>query len=165
MRSWMHVWTVLLSCLAPPAAVAAPKDNPLVGTWVLDRFVDVPDGGEPVYPYGKKPIGQFIFSADGHFAFNVMRNPPIETKTAKEFDPKEDSIPGWYVSYFGSYRYDPAGPSWTATVTGGNIPGYIGSEQTRSFKLDGNVMTISGVGVSNGKTIRVERVLHKVAAN
>ena len=32
--------------------------------------------GAPVQAFGPHPIGLFIFTADGHFAVNIMRNPP-----------------------------------------------------------------------------------------
>jgi Lipocalin-like domain len=42
------------------------EPNPLVGTWRFAKFVDTPEGGKPVYAFGKDPIGFFVFTADGH---------------------------------------------------------------------------------------------------
>ncbi len=47
-----------------------------------------------------------------------------------------------YCSYFGTYTYDPSGPSWTVRVEGGNIPSYLGTDQTRHFTIDGDRLTI-----------------------
>ncbi|WEK01643.1 MAG: lipocalin-like domain-containing protein [Candidatus Sphingomonas phytovorans] len=141
-----------------PAGVTGAAPNPLVGAWAVDRFVDMPEGEKPVYPFGEKPVGLFIFTADGHFSFNVMGAPGGGDASGG----RVGWTPASYVSYFGTYRYDPAGSSWTAQVMGGNVPGYTGTSQTRGFKLVGKVLTISATAQENGRTIRVERVLHKI---
>jgi hypothetical protein len=163
MQSPSHIILGLAALLAAPASAQPKADNPLVGTWVIDRFVNAPEGGEPDYPFGKQPVGTFIFTADGHFSFNVMRGARREEDTAIAADANAEWVPSWYLSYFGTYRYNPSDPSWTGRVLGGNIASYIGTEQTRRFKIEGNVMTISAAYEDNGRKIRAERVLRKVA--
>ena len=162
MKILMSLGLALAMSFWSPGTAATPAQDPLVGTWILDRFVDTPEGEEPVYLYGERPVVIFIFTAGGHFSFNVMGDRSADEKPNSIPDANAEVEPSWYLSYFGTYQYDPAGPSWTTQVLGGNIPSYIGTEQTRSFKLDGNVMTILGTATVNGKRVRAERILHKV---
>ena len=160
MRAW------LLSSIALLAACATANDqrlatNPLVGTWELQRYSDTPDGGEPIHAFGNPPLGIFVFTSDGHFTVSLMRNPPAIREVSNDPDP-DACIPSWYCSYFGTYTYDGAGPSWTTHVQGGNIPNYLGTDQRRSFKVSGDVLTISETYTSEGKTYHAERILRRV---
>lgn len=152
---------VLLSACATAYGPSAARLNPLVGTWQLERYVDVPDGGEPVYAFGNPPIGLFVFTADGHVSISLMRNPPAIGAANNDPDP-DACIPHWYCSYFGTYSYDHSGPSWTTHVVGGNIPNYLGTDQRRSFKLERDLLIISETYTADGKTFQGRRVLRKV---
>ena len=154
---------VVAACAFWVAATAAPPANVLVGTWVLDRFVDTVEGREPTYSYGKHPIGQFMFGPDGRFSINIMRDPPVDDPADHNPDPGDDNTPRWVVAYFGTYRYDPSGPRWTAHVLGGNIRSYLGTDQVRDFKISGDVMTISGTYLTaDHHNATFVRVLHRV---
>lgn len=157
MKTLFHLPLILLATIAYPLAAQEAKTNPLVGTWVLERFVDRPDGAEPIYPLGKRPVGLFIFTEDGRFSINAMRrqDEPDQTTNAPW-------TPSWYISYFGTYRYNPDGPSWTTRVEGGNIPSYLGTDQTRPFTVSGDVLTIASSYRDGGRTMRIERVLRRV---
>jgi len=152
------------ACFAATAGAHDKVDdpaNPLVGTWTIERFVDTPEGGVPVYPFGERPRGLFIFTADGHVSINLMRE---MRAAAADADPDPDvCTPDWYCSYFGTYTYDPSGPTWTTRVTGANIANYLGSEQTRRFAIDGDTLIISETYQSGGSTVQAERVLRRVA--
>lgn len=158
-----------LRCALLPLAVltvalpASAKDtaDPLVGAWELERYVDTPDGGGPVHAFGDPPAGLFVFTNDGHVSISIMRNPPAIDTPTEDRDP-DACLPAWYCSYFGTYRYDAARSSWTAHVLGGNIPSYVGTDQTRHFAIDGNVMTISEIYEVDGTVFRAERVLKRV---
>ncbi len=144
-------------------ATAVSPANVLVGTWVLDSFVDTVDGREPVYAYGTHPVGQFIFGGDGRFSINIMRDPPVDDPADQNPDPGDDNTPRWVLSYFGTYRYDPSGPRWIAHLLGGNIRSYLGTDQVRNFKIAGDVLTISGAyKTADGRNATFTRVLHRV---
>ena len=145
------------------AADAKPMrhNNPLVGAWTLQRYVDTPDGGAPIYAFGVRPVGLFVFTADGHVSISLMRNPPAVGAPTSDPDP-DACVPSWYCSYFGTYTYDPSGPSWTTLVIGANIPSYLGTNQRRSFTIKGSLLTISETYAAGGKTFRAQRVLRKL---
>ena len=132
--------------------------NPLVGTWRFTKFVDTPEGGEPVYAFGKDPIGFFVFTADGHVFLNLMRNPP--NAPLEGVDPDPDScVPEWFCAYFGTYILDRKKGVWVTHVLGSNQPNYLGTDQTRPFTLDGDRLVISESYLAGGKRVQAERIL------
>ena len=149
--------------LASPLAahpIGAAKD-PLIGTWQLEKYVDTPEGGAPVYAFGNPPFGLFVFTTDGHVSISLMRNPPAVGTASGDPDP-DACIPAWYCSYFGTYRYDRTDRSWTTHVIGGNIPTYIGTDQRRTFRIKGDILTISETYSADSKTFHARRVLRRI---
>ncbi len=153
--------TLLVPACAPVRATSATTPNPLVGSWTLERYVDTPEGGAPIYAFGEHPSGLFVFTADGHVSINLMRNPPAIGQTVDDPDP-DACIPGWYCSYYGTYDYDSSGPSWTTHVVGGNIPNYLQTDQTRHFRFSGDTIVISERYEALGKLVIGERILRRV---
>lgn len=162
LRTGPALGSLALLALGFGASLATPAknadDEPLVGTWRLVRYADTLEGGAPVEAFGAKPIGLFIFTADGHVSISIMRNPPDIASATTDPDP-EACVPGWYCSYFGTYRVDHATGAWVTHVLGGNIPAYLGTEQRRSFTIQGDRLVIGESYVAEGKKVRAERVL------
>ena len=150
----------LLLASAGAATEPLPADNPLVGAWTLEKYVDTPEGGAPVFVFGERPSGLFVFTPDGHVSVNLMRNPPVSRRGV---DPDPDTcVPDWYCSYFGTYEHDPAEGTWTTHVTGGNISNYLGTDQRRRFRIEGDRMIISGTYRVGGRIVQAERVLRRL---
>ena len=157
--------SLLLLAFAMPIAQAQDGSvpgkshhNPLVGTWRLIRYADTPKGGKPIYVFGESPIGQFIFTEDGHMSVQIVHNPPNPKDAVVDPDP-EACIPSWYCGYFGNYTVDAKGHYWVTHVLGGNIPAYIGTDQKRTFKLVGDRLVISEAYISGDTPVTAERVL------
>lgn len=147
-----------VSRIAPSAG--ARLSSPLVGTWRLVSYVDTPEGGDPIYAFGKQPVGEFMFTADGRVSINIMRNPPDPRAATTDIDP-DACVPTWYCSYFGTYSVAADGSHWTTHVLGGNVPSYLGTDQSRSFRIEGNRMIIAETYQVDGKAVRAERVLER----
>ena len=143
---------------ATTAQEGPAEPNPLVGSWRLERYVDTPEGAAPFFAFGENPVGLFVFTADGYASFHLMRNPSAAEPAGSDPDPNA-CVPIWYCSYFGTYTYDAAGESWITHVLGGNVPSYIGTDQPRSFRIDGDRLIISYGYEADGRTVRGERVL------
>lgn len=135
--------------------------NPLVGTWQLTRYADTPKDGKPVYVFGELPIGQFIFSEDGHMSVHIMHNPPNPKDAVVDPDP-DACVPAWYCGYFGTYSVDTKAHFWVTHVIGGNIPAYIGTDQKRTFSIKGDTLVISETYLSGDVPVTAERVLVRV---
>jgi hypothetical protein len=136
------------------------NSDSLVGTWHLVRYVDTPEGGEPIYAYGTKPIGLFIFTPDGHISVSIMRNPPDINSATTDPDP-EACIPSWYCAYFGTFAVNYQRGTWVTHVLGGNIPAYLGTDQSRSFKLKGDTLTVTEAYIAANRHFHAERVLRR----
>lgn len=139
------------------AAVESPAENPLVGTWMLVKYVDTPENGEPIFAFGRQPVGFFIFTAGGHVAFSIMRNPPDIAKPTSDPDP-DACIPGWYCAYFGTYTLDKKSGTWITRVLSANIPTWLNTDQPRHFKVTGSELVVSETYMSGGRRIKAERV-------
>jgi len=149
-----------VSCLPITAFSKDRNSDSLVGTWHLVRYVDTPEGGAPIQAFGTEPIGLFIFTPDGYASLSFMRNPPDINAATTDLDP-DACIPSWYCSYFGTYTVNYKHGSWVTHVLGGNIPAYFGTDQTRTFKLHGDTLTIIEGYIVDGKHFRAERVLRR----
>jgi hypothetical protein len=156
----MALGLVVGATSAEPSSSAGPS---LIGTWRLVTYVDTPEGAQPVYAFGKQPVGQFIFTADHRAAISMMRNPPDPGKPTGDVDP-DSCIPDWYCSYFGTYRLSADRTQWTIHVLGGNIPSFIGADQVRSFKIVGGRLLIYDTYIAEGKKVRAERILERVTS-
>jgi len=156
---------VMLFVFAMPIAQAKDElvrdksqRNPLVGTWHLVRYADTPKGSKPVHVFGESPIGQFIFTKDGHMSVHIMHNPPNPKDAAVDPDP-DACIPSWYYGYFGTYIVDTKEHYWVTHVLGGNIPAYIGTDQKRTFTIEEDKLVISETYISGDVPVSAERVL------
>ena len=148
--------------LQMPASAADHDRGTLVGTWRLVRYVDTPEGSMSIQPFGTSPVGQFIFTADGHVSISIMRNPPEIAASTTDPDP-DACIPGWYCSYFGTYTVDYKRGIWITHVVGGNIPAYLGTDQPRSFTIARDTLIIAETYMRGTHRVRAERVLVRSA--
>jgi Lipocalin-like domain len=92
MRSSISAPVLFLNLLfAAVATSAADSHGPtgLVGTWRLISFEDV-EGEKIIRRFGDKPLGLFVYTADGHVAIQIA-NPAIPTCMA----PGKKSGPGY----------------------------------------------------------------------
>lgn len=168
-----HGTIALLACslvaAASAAAAGAAPSSALVGTWRLVSFEDV-DGGQAVHRYGEKPLGIFIYTADGHVAIQIANpaNPVCVAPAVKNGPGRKDNLPvpactademralvDGYVAYWGTYTVDAAAGIVTHHVVSSLANGYAGTDQQRPFRLEGDRLVIG-----DGKTWT--RVLERV---
>ena len=156
---------VFMCCVGVQDGVTAEpsKASPLVGMWILVKYVDTPENGEPVFAYGKEPVGHFIFTDGGHVAFSIMRNPPNIEDPTPDLDP-ETCIPVWYCAYFGTYKVDVRTGIWVTHVQGTNSTGYLNTDQPRHFKISGDTLVIAETYYNGSTRIEAERVFVREAA-
>jgi hypothetical protein len=160
--------TTLLTAATPTAAAPAATDG-IVGTWRLVTFEDVEDG-KILRPFGEKPLGLFIYTADGHISIQIANpaNPSCFAPGKLAGRGKADDRAGsactpaqmqalldGTVAYWGTYMVDMAAGIVTHNVLSDVSNGYTGTAQPRPFKLDGDRLEIG-----DGKTWR--RVLQRV---
>ncbi len=118
----------------------------LVGTWRVVEFCNVDTPGDTTYSLGRQPIGFFIYDPAGNLTIQAMRTPPSGAFL-------QDSVPlagmaelrTSYFGYFGTYTIT-SDTTVVHHVAGGTIPGYIGTDQRRDYRIRGDTLSI-GVGV------------------
>lgn len=146
---------------APPAGI--------VGTWRLVAFEDVEDG-KVIRRFGDKPNGLFVYTADGHVIIHIANpaNPNCIAPSKKTGPGKKDELAlpecspeqmrvllDGTVAYWGTYRVDAAAGEVIHVVKADLSNGYIGTDQHRPFRLEGDRLVIG-----DGKTWT--RVLERV---
>ncbi len=164
----------LLFLYALFAALAAGAADPrapagLVGTWRLVSFEDF-ENGQLIHRYGAKPLGLFVYTADGHVAIQIA-NPanPVCVAPGKKGGPTRTDDPrvpacspeqlqallNGYIAYWGTYTVDAAAGVVIHHVKSDISNGYAGTDQRRPFRLEGDRLVIG-----DGKTWT--RVLERV---
>jgi len=129
-------------------------DAALVGTWKLVKLMNVVDGKE-VHPFGEKPNGLFIYSAEGRLMIQIQRETPPESWEPLKIEPGGfSSGTPWYVGYFGRWSADD--DVITHHVEGGTLLHYIGTDQKRPYSLDGDRLFIGERGAWERELVRVK---------
>ena len=156
-----------VAATAPPANATTPAD--LVGTWRLISFEDVEDG-KIIRPFGEKPVGLFVYTADGHVIIQIANpaNPACYAPGKKSGRGKMDdralfacsreqmqALLDNSVAYWGTYTVDLGAGVVTHNVLSDLSNGYAGTVQPRPFRLNGDHLVIG-----DGKTWT--RVLERV---
>ena len=122
---------VLVSLMAQPCLAADPTS--IVGTWRLVSFErEYQAGGEREYPMGKAPTGYILVLPAGRMTVVITG----EGRTAPTTDQDRAGLYNTLVAYTGRYRVD--GDKWITTLDVSANPAWVGTEQTRSFRVDGN---------------------------
>lgn len=110
-----------------------------VGSW---RLVSLEHSG----PGGKVDkadcIGQFVFTADGHAAVQVMyRNPQASSTQYAQ---------GGYEATFGRFTVDEQAHTFTLHVDGALVRTLVGQDLHRTYAFEGNQLTVGPVNRAEG---------------
>jgi len=106
---------------------------PIEGIWQLVSFErEYQAGGEREFPMGKSPTGYILFLPEGRMA--VVITP--DGRKAPTTDQDRAELYNSLVAYTGKYRVD--GDKWITTVDVSANPVWVGTEQTRTFRVTGN---------------------------
>lgn len=116
----------------------------LIGTWRLVATRAVDGHGRPVRaPYGPVPRGIVTFGVDGRMMAVLCDGRPVlpPGETVREFN-----------SYAGNFTFD--GRQLVTEVDAASNPDWIGSEQVRSVRLEGQRLIL----VNRLRTLEWERL-------
>jgi hypothetical protein len=107
------------------------------GTWKLVSYeVEVQSSGEIMTPMGKNPSGYVIFSPEGRatFVFTGEGRKPAKT------DAERAGLLNTLIAYTGTYRIE--GDKWITRIEVAWNPEWVGTEQTRNFKVIGDRLQV-----------------------
>ena len=137
---WLGVLVLFLVAVQPSFADDSAKVH---GIWRLVSFeAEIQATGQKEPVMGQNPTGYVIFTPEGRAFFILTgegRKPP---KTVQD---RADLL-NTLISYTGMYRVE--GDKWITKVDVAWSPDFVGTEQTRFFKLEGNrlhVLTTWGI--------------------
>ncbi len=116
----------------------ADDQQQLVGVWKLQTYeVEFQDTDERKAPFGNHPNGYGIFTAEGRtmaiLTAEDRKVPQTEADRALAFTTM--------VAYTGIYSIE--GDHWVTKVDTSWNEAWIGTDQLRNFKLDGDKLTVT----------------------
>ncbi|ACS39293.1 lipocalin-like domain-containing protein [Methylorubrum extorquens] len=115
----------------------AEGDTPIQGLWKLVSYeVEVRKDGEKLPVMGDYPTGYAYFTPEKRVFFVLTGE---DRKPAKD-DAQRAQLLETLVSYTGKFRLD--GDKWIADLDVAWDPKWVGSEQTRTFTLDGERLRV-----------------------
>jgi Lipocalin-like domain len=127
--------------LAVGLLATAGEVNP-VGVWkVVDYTATDPATGEVKHPFGTNPIGTAIYTAKGQMSVLVAgsHRVPSTGTGAKRAEERAELFDGMYA-YTGSYTV--RGNTVTIHIESAWQPDWVGTEKTRTLKLDHGMLSI-----------------------
>ncbi|KQO87871.1 lipocalin-like domain-containing protein [Methylorubrum extorquens] len=115
----------------------AEGDTPIQGLWKLVSYeVEVRKDGEKLPVMGDHPTGYAYFTPEKRVFFVLTGE---DRKPAKD-DAQRAQLLETLVSYTGKFRLE--GDKWIADLDVAWDPKWVGSEQTRTFTLDGERLRV-----------------------
>ncbi|MBI2939020.1 MAG: lipocalin-like domain-containing protein [Chloroflexi bacterium] len=137
----------------------------LVGVWKLVSFESRSADGEVEHLFGRDPIGQLIYTADGHMSVifgqagrNLFEVDDVRGGTAAE----RDRAMGTFQAYFG--RYSVGESEVVHHVELCLFPNWKGVDQRRFFRLDGDTLTLTTPPMLARGKQRVSRLVWRRSA-
>jgi hypothetical protein len=126
---------ILLFVAAPPAF---PDDGAQpVGAWKLVAYeVEIQATGQKEPVMGKNPTGYVVFTPEGRVWFVLTGEGRKAAKTVQDRAELLNSL----VAYTGRYRLE--GDQWITNVDVAWNPEWVGTEQKRHFKVDGERLQV-----------------------
>ncbi len=114
------------------------QDRPAVqGVWKLVSYeVETQATGQKDPVMGKNPAGYVIFTPEGRVWFVLTAEGRKPGKTVEERAALLDTV----VAYTGTYRVE--GDKWITKVEVAWNPAWVGTEQARQFKIDGDRLSV-----------------------
>jgi hypothetical protein len=124
------------ACLTASTALGADQTR-VLGTWKLVSYnVEVQSTGAKTPMMGQHPTGYAAFLPNGHVFFLLTAEGRTPAKTEKE----RAGLLSTVVAYTGTYTVE--GDKWTTHVEVAWNPEWVGTDQVRSFALDGESLKV-----------------------
>jgi hypothetical protein len=109
----------------------------IVGSWRVRSYeLEFQDGGDRRFPLGARPNGHLVFGGDGR----MMAYLEADGRKAPRNDEERAAAYRTLIAYTGKYRVE--GHKWITKVDGSWNVEWVGTDQERSFTLDGDRLTV-----------------------
>ncbi|OFW08556.1 MAG: hypothetical protein A3H96_14990 [Acidobacteria bacterium RIFCSPLOWO2_02_FULL_67_36] len=129
--------------------------NRLVGHWTLVSYEGISADGTRTRPFGEA-VGRLSYTADGRMEGQVMRpgRSPVALNDG-ETRRLRAAYTG-YIAYFGTYAVSEDGETVTHHVDGALNPAWVGGQQVRRVRFDGDLLVLQADVIKGEQTIRHE---------
>jgi hypothetical protein len=120
------------------AQPAKPLREQLVGTWDFVIAEITAADGKKSFPFGERPKGMLVFTADGHFSqVHVSGDlPRIAGNNRLAGTPEQNTaIVHGSLALFGTYTVDEGKKTLTFNIVASTFPNQQGTSQTRTIDL------------------------------
>ena len=124
--------------------------NHFLGTWKLVSAEDtMKDGSTRPYPdTGPHGLGYLMYTPDGHMCANLMNPDRPKWDVPPTAAQKVAAIEGM-AAYCGTFKIDEINHVMLHYPEVAWMPNYVGTEQRRPYKFEGNHLSFSGPGQSD----------------
>ncbi len=131
---WLVVVVLLAMAVHPSFGAEGAQ---VYGVWKLVSYeVEIQATGQKELPMGKNPTGYVIFTPEKRVFFVLTG----EGRKAAKTDQERAELLGSLVAYTGTYRLE--GDKWITKVQVAWNPEWVGTEQTRSYKVEGKLLKV-----------------------
>jgi Lipocalin-like domain len=114
-----------------------------IGTWKLVSYENR-SGDQVTYPVGKNPVGYIMYNAEGYMAVALMASNRKRFSSIDIMGGTTEEIVaayGTYLSYCGKYAVTEDRVIHHVEVS--SYPNWIGEDQVRFYKFEGNKLILS----------------------
>jgi len=133
--------------------MSGPLGSRLVGSWRLVSYETLDEAGRRGRPYGDA-VGRLTYDAHGNMTGQVMRpdRTPV-TYTEGSAQQVRAAYLG-YIAYFGTYEVAADGRSITHRVEGSLNPAWVGGNQLRAMRFEGDRLVLQAEVEKGGGVVR-----------
>ena len=114
----------------------------LIGSWRLVSYETTDAAGRTGRPY-RDAVGRISYDEHGNMAGQVMRPDRPHVDGGEAQAPQARSAYLGYIAYFGTYDVAADGRSVVHHVEGALNPAWVGGDQVRRLRFDGERLVLS----------------------
>ena len=114
----------------------------LVGTWKLLSYETNEEAGKRGKPYGDA-VGRLEYDANGNMSGQVMRPGRAHVHRGEGNAQQVRGAYIGYIAYFGTYEVASDGTSVVHHVEGALNPAWVGGQQVRKMRFDGECLILT----------------------
>jgi hypothetical protein len=135
----------------------------LVGTWRLVLYETVDQAGRRSRPYGDA-VGRLTYDQDGNMTGQVMRPNRAPVALGEGYAQQVRGAYIGYIAYFGTYEVARDGQSVVHRVEGSLNPAWVGGNQVRTMRFDGDRLILHATVDKAGEIVRHELTWERCSA-
>jgi len=117
----------------------------LVGVWALNSYTDITQGASAFQPFGSRPAGILIYTADGFVSAQLMDPGRVSSDSVKwdTWSPEEyEAFGRGYIGYCGRYDVDEEHATVTHLPSVAFLPNLVGHRHLRHVAITGDRLTL-----------------------